>query len=118
MKKFLVIVIITFFGFFSATAQTEIPSAKNVEVAVINNNLTISWESNNTQHVNWKLEASIDNENFKAIGWVLGAMPGKANAFAFKQATNKLTNKFKYYRVVAVEHTGNGWAGTSVQITK
>ncbi len=118
MKKFLVIVIISLFGFFSAKAQTEIPTAENVAVAVNNNNLIISWESNNAPDVNWKLEASMDNENFKAIGWVLGAMPGKANTFLFKQATNKLTNKFKYYRVVAVEHTGNGWAGTSVQITK
>ena len=118
MKKFLVIVIISFFGFFSATAQTEIPTAENVAVSINNNNLTISWVSNNAPDVNWKLEASMDNENFKAIGWVLGGMPGKANAFLFKQATNKLSNKFKYYRVVAVEQAGIGWAGTSVQITK
>lgn len=110
---------ISFFGFLSANAQTELPKAENIEVATVNNNICISWSSNYSGEVNWKVEASVDNENFSSIGWVLGAMPGEnANEYKFKQANNKLKNNYKYYRVVAVEESGNGWASTSVKIGK
>ena len=119
MKKVLVIIMISFFGFLSANAQTDLPKAENIEVTAKNNNIYISWVSNYTGDVNWKLEASADNEHFTSIGWVLGAMPGdNPNEFMFKQASNKLKNNLKYYRVVAVEKSGNGWAGESVKISK
>ena len=111
--------IISFFGYLGANAQTELPKAENVEVTAKNNNINISWVSNFQGDVNWKLEASIDNKNFNSIGWVLGAMPGEnANEFQFKQAINKLRTNYKYYRVVAVEKSGTGWAGASVKISK
>lgn len=117
MKKFLVVMMVSFFGFLSANAQSEIPTAENLKVSVDNKNLTISWESNSSD-ASWKLEASEDNENFKAIGLVWGAMPGKANAFLFKQASQKLSKQFKYYRAVAVTPTGDAWAGAAVQLSK
>lgn len=119
MKKVLVLMIISFFGFLGANAQTELPKAEKVEVTIKNNNLNISWISNYTGEINWMLEASADNENFKTIGWVLGAMPGENNnQFMFKQATSKIKTNYNYYRVVAVEKSGNGWAGSSVKISK
>ena len=119
MKKFLVLMMISCIGYLGANAQTELPKAENVEVTAKNNTILISWVSDYTGDVNWKLEASMDNKNFSSIGWVLGAMPGEnANAFQFKQSISKLKSNYNYYRVVAVEKSGNGWAGASVKIAK
>ena len=64
MKKVLVIIMISVFGFFGANAQTKLPKADNVEVSTKNSNIYISWVSNYSEDVNWKLEASADNKNF------------------------------------------------------
>lgn len=119
MNKVLVLMMISFFSFLGANAQTDLPKAENLEVSIKNNNINISWLSDYAGEVNWKLEASMDNKSFSAIGWVFGAMPGKnSNEFQFKQAITKLKSNYNYYRVVAVEKSGNGWAGESVKIAK
>lgn len=116
MKQFFSLMI--FYAFFSsASAQTE-PIAKNIKASVVESNLLVTWnEEGVSEKGSWEVQASADGKSFSTIGLVWGANPA-TNGYAFKQKTNKLQSKYKYYRVLYIAETNVATASSTIGLSK
>lgn len=119
MKQFFYLTI--FFAFMSTStfAQTE-PVAKNIKASVVENNLLVTWnEASASEQGSWEVQASADGKSFATIGLVWGVDPkAGADSYAFKQQTNKMQSKYKYFRVLYVANTNTAIASNAIGLSK
>lgn len=119
MKKLIVFLFMATISITAVWAQQKPIEVQNLTMSELNKTVLVSWSSTATAHQNsWKVEASTDNKHFETIGLVLGAMPATENHYQFKLNRKKMKASYSFFRVVAVEASGIGWASPSVQNTK